>query len=61
MRKASVSSGVFYITYMVASLIAGCMLLWWWFFLKNTQKFASSKKKSYLCAVKLLRRQYIIN
>jgi hypothetical protein len=29
MRKASVSSGVFYITYMVASLIAGCMLLWW--------------------------------
>lgn len=28
-RKASVSSGVFYITYMVASLIAGCMLLWW--------------------------------
>ena len=29
MRKASVGSGVFYITYMVASLIAGCMLLWW--------------------------------
>lgn len=29
MRKASVGSGVFYITYMVASLIAGCVLLWW--------------------------------
>lgn len=29
MRKASVSSGVFYITYMVALLIAGCVLLWW--------------------------------
>lgn len=28
-RKASVGSGVFYITYMVASLIAGCMLLCW--------------------------------
>lgn len=29
MRKASVGSGVFYITYMVALLIAGCVLLWW--------------------------------
>lgn len=29
MRKASVGSGVFYITYLVASLIGGCMLLWW--------------------------------
>ena len=28
-RKASVGSGVFYITYMVALLIGGCMLLWW--------------------------------
>lgn len=28
-RKASVGSGVFYITYMVALLIAGCVLLWW--------------------------------
>ena len=29
MRKASVGSGVFYITYLVALLIGGCMLLWW--------------------------------